>query len=903
MDINNIDKSKNSSRDSVMKSDFSVGELKCNYLVDPLGVETPFPLLSWVLHSSQRGQEQSSYRIMAASSYNLLKAGKTDLWDTGKVKSNQSTNISYAGKPLQSSEPCYWKVYIWDINGEMTGESAIAFFQMGLLKESDWKAKWICSALGATDIDKAISAPLFRKSFIIEKKVVKATAYICGLGYQELYINGSKIGEDVLAPAFTRYDKTVLYNTYDISNCFVNGENVIGVILGNGWYNTFTKDAWDYRQAPWRHHPKLIFQAQVILEDGEELILGTNETWKVSKGPIVFDGLRNGEYYDARLEVKDWNKPGFDDSIWPAAHISKGPGGILQSFQMTPIRVTGTIKPVALKEVAKDVWVYDLGQNISGWAQLRVSGPCGTEVVLRYAEQLNEDGSINTSEIDKFVYSGEYQTDKYTLKGEGQEIWEPRFTYHGFRYIEVTGFPGNPTLDNICGCVVHTAFDSSGEFECSNALLNKIQNCARWSTLTNYHGMPTDCPQREKNGWTGDALLSAEQVLLNFNPMTAYTKWMRDFKAVQRLNGQLPGVVPTGGWGFNWGSGPAWDSAMVLIPWYMYVYNADSSILNEMYENMKQYVDFMTSMSSEYLVDFGLGDWCPPIGGPDAYKCPTVITDTAYYYVDAEVVSKVARILGKAGDSEKYEKLARNIRNAFRLNFLDTESGIVKSNCQTALSCALYQGLVNDEEKQRVLEKLIEQVEEQDRHIDCGILGTKYMLHTLTDLGRADLAYAIATQTTFPSWGNWIMKGATTLWETWDGKASRNHHMFSDISAWFYKGLAGINPDVEKPGFRHFIIKPNPVGDLTWVKAWHESIYGRIVCNWRVEHEEFRLELEIPVGSSATLYLPTTDPDSVYESEKCLNQGNVKEINRIEKSPTVMLKLESGRYSFSAKYK
>lgn len=527
--------------------------------------------------------------------------------------------------------------------------------------------------------------------------------------------------------------------------------------------------------------------------------------------------------------------PDYDDSDWQHVRIVPGPGGVLRSQQMTPIRITKTIESISVNEVRPGVWVYDLGQNISGWPQLTVSGPEGTTITLKYAEKLREDGDIDDSNIRTFVKSGEFQTDKYTLKGSGIEVWEPKFTYHGFQYIQMTGFPGTPILDNLRGRVVHTAFQKRGEFSCSNPLLNTIQQCAEWSTLTNYHGIPTDCPHREKNGWTGDAHLSAEQVLFNFNPMTAYRKWMSDFRDVQRPSGQLPGIVPTGGWGFNWGSGPAWDSAAILIPWYLYVYCGDIEVLKEHYTCMKSYVDFVTTMASDHIVNFGLGDWCPPVGGSSGHKCPTAVTSTAYYYVDTVILAKAAKLLGNDTDAVKYGELAEEIRKAFRAEFMDSEAGQVAGDCQTSIACALYQGLVDEFDKPKFAKALVKTVEEADRHIDAGILGTKYVMHSLTESGYADLAYEIATQTTFPSWGYWIQQGATTLWESWTGDASRNHHMFGDISAWFYKALAGINPDIADPGFKHIIISPNPVKGLDWVEAWHKCMYGVIRSNWKVE--------------------------------------------------------------------
>jgi alpha-L-rhamnosidase len=832
-----------------------VSELRCNYLENPVGVETVTPRFSWILTSPENGQYQKAYRILVANNIKSLTKKKGILWDSGKVKTDCTTHVPYAGRAcLKSRQRCYWQVYVYDKNNnEVCSEPA--FFEMGLIKRSDWQAKWVCATQTATDIDNSVPAPLLRKTVSLNKKIVDARVYVSGLGYYELYLNGTKVSDEVLQPPFTRYDRTVMYNTYDVTNMLSKGENVIGMILGNGWYNCFTEQAWYYRQAPWRHHPKMLFQMHVRFDDGSEIVVMSDKTWRTEKSPIVFDGLRNGEFYDARLEKNGWLMPGYDDSSWGTALIARVPGGLIKSAQFTPIRITKTIKPVSLKEVKPGVWVYDLGQNIAGWAQISVTGEPGTELTLKYAEKINQDGTIDQSNIAGLINSGSVQTDKYILSGKGTETWHPRFTYHGFQYVQVIGYPGKLALDNLCGQVVHTGFETYGGFECSNDMLNKIQNAVLWSTVSNYHGIPTDCPHREKNGWTGDASLSAEQVLFNYDPASAYTKWMNDFQDMQQPAGQLPGIVPTGTWGFNWGNGPAWDSAMVLIPWYMYVYLGDLAILEKMYDNIVRYVDYLTSMADTHIVDFGLGDWCPPVGRPDEYKSPLAVTDTAYYYVDTLVLAKTAKLLGKTKDAAKYFKLAKNVRDAFRKKFVD-KSGSVTGNCQTSTACALYQEMINDNEKPKLLDSLVSQVTAQNYHIDCGILGAKYIMNTLTDLGRGDLAYKMATQTTFPSWGHWLMQGATTLWETWDGNASRNHHMFSDISCWFYKGLAGIRPDEKSPGFRNIIIKPGWTSGLQWARAWHKSMYGVIKVDWTYETGKYAIDVTVPVGCTAVLYLP-----------------------------------------------
>lgn len=885
------------SPESTERKKISITDLTCNYLENPIGVDTVSPSLSWVLNSTERDQLQTAFRVLVASSRELLDVDSGDMWDSGKVESSQSIHIPYEGTPLASRERYYWKVQVWDKNGYVSEWSEVAYWEMGILDESEWQAKWIGSPLTG----ESGQAPLFRRTVLIDKAIQSARIYICGLGYYELYINGKKIGDEVLAPAFTRYDETVLYQTHDVTEELAEGKNAIGVILGNGWYNCFTEEVWDFKQAPWRAMPKLLLQLHIKFSDGTETVVVSDGNWRTNTGPIIFNALRNGEFYDARLEREGWNLSDYDDSDWKDVIIVPGPGGVLRSQQMTPIKITKTIEPVSLTQVRPGVWVYDLGQNISGWAQLIVSGPKGTTITLKYAEKVGKDGDIDDSNIRTYVKSGEFQTDKFTLKGEGTEIWEPRFTYHGFQYVQVTGFPGTPTLENLRGRVVHTAFSRRGEFSCSNTLLNTMQRCSDWSTLGNYHGIPTDCPHREKNGWTGDAHLSAEQTLLNFDPATAYRKWMIDFRDVQRPSGQLPGIVPTGGWGYNWGSGPAWDSAAILIPWYLYVYCGDVEILKEHYDCMKKYVDFLGTMATEHIVTFGLGDWCPPVGDAGDHKCPTAVTSTAYYYVDTVILATVAKLLGKDADAAKYGELAKKIREAFRKEFMDTETGDVTGNCQTSVACAIYQGLVDSEETSRFASSLAGYVNEANNHIDCGILGTKYVMHALTQVGRADLAYEIATKTTFPSWGHWIEQGATTFWESWGGYASRNHHMFSDVSAWFYKGLAGINPDPENPGFKHIIIHPNIVGDLDWVDAWHRSMYGVIASSWKIEGNFLRMKVKIPANCTATVYLPTNSSENVRENGKPLAmQLGIRDIKT--RDDRVVVTVGSGEYVFEMTY-
>ncbi len=873
--------------------------LSCEYAIRPLGVDTRAPRLGWELHAEERGQRQTAYQILVGSTPELLQADSADLWDSGRVVSDQSVHVVYAGAPLHSGVQCYWKVRAWDRDGREGPFSEVSWWEMGLLDEHDWHAQWIdAPQIPIPEGAPAGPGPLFRQEFSLNEPVVSARAYICGLGFYELYLNGHKVGDHVLDPAVTQYDKRALYVTHDITSLVRTGENAAGVMLGTGWYDCHTACAWDFEKAPWRDRPKLLVQLCLTFADGSTKTIGSDITWKTAAGPIVLDGLRNGEIYDARLEKPGWLIPGYDASDWLPARVVPGPGGILAAQQMPPCKVMQTLAPVSVTEVEPGVFVYDLGQSFAGWAKLTASGAAGTTVTLRYAEKLSADGDVDQSNIDTLISSGECQTDRYTLKGLGDEVWEPRFAYHGFRYVQVTGFPGVPTLENVRGRVVHTAMDSAGEFRCSNPLLNAIQACTRWSYLSNFVGIPTDCPHREKNGWTGDAQLAAETGLLNFAPQTAYAKWLADFADVQRASGQLPGIVPTGGWGFNWASGPAWDSAYTHIPWYLYLYSGDRRVLETHYDRMRRYVDYLTGMATDHIVSFGLGDWCPPGRKADGHDSPVALTSTSYYYANCRLIARIAGLVGKEDDARRYTDLAEDVKSAFNATFYDREQGCYAGGDQTSQGCALFQGLAEPAEQARVVGALLRAIALHDCHLDCGILGTKYVLNVLGEHGRADVAFALATQTTYPSWGHWIAQGATTLWEDWEGRNSLNHIMFGDISAWLFKVLAGVNPEPAKPGFQRFSIRPHLLGDLTWVEAEHRSLYGRIRCSWRLTERDFHVDVEVPVNTTARVYLPAPGLNAVRESDTPAAEAAGLMREEIEEG-RVVLTIGSGLYHFT----
>jgi alpha-L-rhamnosidase len=617
-----------------------------------------------------------------------------------------------------------------------------------------------------------------------------------------------------------------------------------------------------------------------------------------AREPLTKEKVVKMRAWHARHKVDKkpgWDTAAFNDADWPAAQVVEPPPGKLAAQMTPPIKADQVIKPVWLSEPKPGVFVFDLGQNLAGFAELSVRGQAGTKVVMKYSERLRADGMIDRADIQQHVAkmdtNQQFQADTYILKGGDPETWHSRFTYHGFQYVEVTGFPGKPTSESLRGVFLHSAVPVAGEFECSNPLLNKIWAAGRWAYLSNLQGIPTDCPHREKNGWTGDAHLAAEQGLLNYAPAALYTKWINDLGDEQRASGELPGIVPTSGWGYKWGNGPAWDSAFLLIPLYLYEYCGDTQVLRDHYDGMKRYVDYLTSRAKDGIVKIGLNDWAP-------WKTKTEagITDTAYYYVDAKIVALAAELLGKKDDARKYTELAASIKAAFNQKFYHADTGLYDNGSQTALSCALYQGLVEPENQARVLANLVAAVEKTTNHIDTGILGTKYMLNTLLENGRADVAYRIIAQQDEPSWGWWLAQGATTLWEQWNGTESRNHIMFGDVSAWFYKALAGIQPDPESPGFKHFYVTPQVVGDLTSARGEYDSIRGRIVSDWRVVNGQFHLRVVVPANTTATVTLPIAK--DVLEKSRPVAQRRAVQLLRSESGRTVV-ETTSGEYLFS----
>ncbi len=835
--------------------------LRCDYVQDALGIDNPRPKLSWVLQHPLANQVQGGYQIIVSDNLDTVKAEQGNIWDTGQVESSQSIGIPYEGSALQSCRRYYWRVRWWDKKGRVSPYSRTAFFETAFLAQEEWTAEWIGNGADR-DPDAVVRSSsgyelrpgsLLRKEFTAAHEVTSARAYISGLGYYELRINGQKVGDRVLEPGQTDYAKTVLYSVYDVTADVRQGANAVGVMLGNGRYVRFD---WNNGARGYDGFPRVRAELHLEYADGSQDIIATDETWQVARGPVEINGIYEGESYDARKEIPGWDQPGLAASAgWDAAICVEGPTGLMRSQLMPPIKVTRRFQPVTINCPAPGVYVYDFGQNFTGWVQLRVQGPRGAQVQMRYAEVVDENGRL-----DPRINRSAAATDTYTLKGEGQEVYEPRFTYHGFRYVEVTGYPGTPSLHALEGCFLHTAVEETGRFACSNSLLNNVHRNVIYGQLSNLMSVPTDCPQRdERMGWLGDAQLVAEEAIYNFDMAAFYVKYLQDIMDSQRDDGSVSDVVPPY-WPL-YPADPAWGTAYVVLAWEMYRYYGDLDVLKHHYSSLKKYVDHLIAKEGEDgLVNFNkYGDWCPP-GSVPPKKTPREITSAFCYYHDILILSRIAELLGKTDDHSAYAKKAGAVRDAFNKRYFNQDRNYYGNNDQTANVLGLQLGLVPPESEQAVLDNLVREIcEQHDYHFDTGIVGTKFILDTLSEHGHKEIAYKMMTQDSYPSFGYMIKEGATTIWERWEkltgtGMNSHNHIMFGTVDVWLYRALAGIR--LGQAGWSSLVVKPIIPRDLNHASATINTIRGMVSSRWAKTDDHFRLEVTVPVNSNATIYVP-----------------------------------------------
>ena len=827
--------------------------LQSDHLETPTGIDNPNPRLSWKMEDSRPGAKQVSYRVLLDKDSMKVVNGNADIWDTGKVNSGDRL-ITYAGKQLEPFTKYYWKVIGGDLeNKEVV--SPVSSFETGMMDIKNWQGSWIGDG---QDINYE-PAPYFRKKFTTGKKIKSARADIAVGGLYELYINGEKIGNHRLDPLYTRFDRRNLYVTYDVTGQLRNGDNAIGVLLGNGWYNHQSKAVWDFDRAPWRNRPAFCLDLRITYSDGSVETIPTDLSWKTSSGALVFNSIYTGEHYDARLEQKGWNTPDFDDSKWRGVGLRGVPSQNVVAQQVRPIRNVLTIPAKSVNKINDKTYVFDFGQNMAGVTNIKVSGEVGTEVRIMHGERLFDNGRIDMSNIDVY-YRGDkekdpFQTDILILSG-GEDEFMAKFNYKGFRYVEVTSDkPIELNQNSLTAFFMHSDVPASGEIKTSSELVNKLWWATNNAYLSNLMGYPTDCPQREKNGWTGDGHFAIETALYNFDGITVYEKWLADHRDEQQPNGVLPDIIPTGGWGYGTDNGLDWTSTIAIIPWNLYMFYGDSKPLADCYENIKRYVNYVDRTSPNHLTSWGRGDWVPVKS-----RSNKEFTSSVYFYVDTKILATAAKLFNKQDDYTYYTALAEKIKEAVNNKYLNKETGIYAGGSQTELSVPLQWKIVPEDMIAKVAKNLAKKVEEAGFHLDVGVLGAKAILNALSENGYPETAYKVAAQDTYPSWGWWIVNGATTLLENWDLKAERdisdNHMMFGEIGGWFYKGLGGIFPDPEQPGFKHIILRPNFVKELKHFEAKHDSPYGRIISKWEWNRKKINYEVVVPANSTATLYLP-----------------------------------------------
>ncbi|MBP7049737.1 MAG: family 78 glycoside hydrolase catalytic domain [Phycisphaerae bacterium] len=1059
-----------------------VTDLRCEYLRDPLGVDTPKPRLSWVFESLERGQKQSAYRILVAQSEEKLDADQGDLWDSGKVESDQTIQVVYSGRSLTSRMRCCWKVRVWDKDGTPSSWSKPALWSMGLLQPSDWTAQWIAhegpaqsrsphngyhsdfansadatkwvavdlgqsrpidavrlfparpfdyqdtpgflfpvrfrievaqqadfsdartvvdrtaedlanpgddalvypfapvqarhvrvtatklrrrdgnnfglalaemyvlageknvaqgaavTALDSIDTEAWSKAKLvdgrakadaggvelrpatmMRKSFTVDGPVRRATAYVTGLGLYELHLNGKRVGDHILAPEYTVYDKRVQYQTFDVTDLLVSGDNALGALLGDGWYagRFFGSPAPSDR--PFHGQRGLILRLDIELTGGKTQTIVTDGSWRcTSDGPIRSDSIYDGEVYDARKEMPGWDRSGFDDSRWHAVHIVQDLARVNLVWQRNePIRVVQERKPVNATEPKPGVHVFDLGQNMVGWCRLKVRGPAGSTVRLRHAEMLNDDGTIYTDNI-----RGADQMETYTKRTDGEEVYEPRFTYHGFRYVELTGVSYRPTAADIVGRVFYSAAPDAGQFECSNELVNQIMHMIVWVQRGNMHSIPTDCPQRnERAGWMGDIQAFGQTAIFNMDMAGFFSKWIPDVRDSQAKDGRYPNFAPM--YEDTWSGGtPAWADAGTVVPWRMYENYADTRLLEEHFESARRWVDFVHSKNPNMLWENELGskynDWLngdtiimngwPRTGG----AVPPHVLATAFFAHSTEIVAKMAAVIGRKDEALKYARMFEDIKTAFNKKYVNAD-GRIEGDTQAGYALALNFNLLPAGLRPNAAQHMVEGFKRYDAHMSTGIQTTHRLMLELTRNGYNDEAYRLLCLRTFPSWGFMVEQGATTIWERWDGYVkgrgfqnagmnSFNHWALGSVGEWMWRNIIGINPDEEYPAYKRFTIRPRPGGGLEWAKGTYESIRGPIAIDWRIADGVFTLNATVPANTTATVYLPTTNPESVTEGGNEPAQAKGITFLRVEDGNAVFA-VESGRYVFASEWR
>jgi alpha-L-rhamnosidase len=885
--------------------------LRCEYRVNPSGIDETAPRLSWRVASKQRDERQTAWEVLAASSEAALAHDNGDLWHSGKVAGDDTTAIVYGGRALVSGEVCHWKARVWDKDGKASDWSEPAVWSMGLLQQTDWKGEWIgydkmrqiatntAPLFGAKHIPLLLPPPpCLRKEFTVSNKVQRAILFASALGLADFHLNGQLVSEDRFTPGWTDYARRVHYRAYDVTPLLRQGRNALGAILADGWYSGYV--AWGQKRDRYGKKPRLRAQLQIDYADGSQDIIASGPDWKAATGATTSADFQMGESYDARLAQK-WSESGFDDGKWDSVVSGAEMKPVMEAHPAPPVRVFAEIQPKSIRRIHPGVYVFDLGQNFAGVARLKIKGEPGRKITLRFAERLNPDGSIYTDNLRNAL-----ATDTYICRGRGTEIWEPRFTFHGFQYVEVTGLTRRPSKQTITGLALSSATAEAGKFECSDPMLNRLAQNTYWTQRANFIDIPTDCPQRdERLGWMGDAQVYIQTATLHEDVQAFFTKWLVDVEDAQRQDGEYPKVAPLIE-GENDG-GPAWADAGVICPWTIYEVYGDTRILEKHYQSMARFIAFCTNRSTPGLLPpekfHCYGDW---LNIND--ETPKPVICTAYFAHSTQLLARMAAALGKTNDAVMYNDLFERIKAAFNRAYVGPD-GRIEGDTQTAYVLALSFDLLNAVRRQQAAQCLVENIRKRGWHLSTGFVGTKSLMLALAGIGRNDVAWRLIHNDTFPSWGFSIRQGATSIWERWDGWTPEKgfqtpkmnsfaHYSFGAVYQWMVENIGGIQSD--GPAYKHILIAPQPDDKLTFADTTYDSIRGPIETHWRKVGRHFRLRVTIPANTTATIVMPAVDVSSVFEGGR-----------RAEDSPGVKafrwsralaeIEVASGTYDFETK--
>lgn len=884
--------------------------LTVEYIENPLGIDIAKPRLSWNFISSERNQSQTAYEIIVSDNEKLISDGKGNAWQSGKVASDENVQVEYAGNKLASFTKYYWRVKVYDKNGNASAWSDIANFETAVLKPEDWQAKWIDDGKKQFERDEDFyqedPMPLFRKQIYLSKKIASARIYISGLGYYELYINDKKIGDHVLDPGFTAYKKQALYVTYDVTQALKNNKNVIGVMLGNGWWNALPIrlfGRFNLRDAQQTGRPCVKAQLLIHYTDGSDETIATDESWQTITGPVIRNNVYLGEEYDARLEKKFT-----DDGAWKNASIAKGPNGTLSAQMQPAIKVTKIVKPVSITETGKDTFIVDMGQNFAGVAKIKVKGKTGNTIAMRYGELLYDDGRLNymttvAGQIKEiWNLSGgpgcpktAWQEDRYILKGKGVEEWHSRFSFHGYRYIQITGWPGKPTLNDIEGLRMNSDLQQDGTFACSNDFFNQLHSVIQWTFLSNVFSVQSDCPAREKMGYGADIVATAGAFSYNYNMANFYSKSVRDFANDQRPEGGITEIAPSTGIadrGYGDSSGPlGWQLGFAYVQKKLYDQYADKRIIEQYYPAFQKQLAFLQAKAIEGLYYWDIGDHEAGDTKADAFSA------SCFYFHHLKLGAEFATILGKKDDAMQYGKLASDTKQRIIEKYLVRNTGRFDNATQAPQIFSLWYHIAPDREK--AFDVLMKEFERHRMHLATGIFSTMMVFDVLSDFNRDDLAYTLVNQRDFPGWGYMLANGATTLWEQWTKPefASYNHPMFGSVDEWFYKTLLGIK--AAAPGFKQIVIKPY-VKDLSFAQGSYRSIHGVIRSAWNKTNDGFGMKVSIPVNTTATVWIPSNEKSTISESGQ--NISSNKDIRFLKnENGYAVYAVGSGDYDFLVK--